>query len=136
MNLNHLSELAKLALIFGFVIALVAIKSWRLVRQQKLWHDTVRLALEKGQPLPDQAGGDLCAADWWQRGWRRRPWSDVRAGLIMVAVGLGLYYAIPGSGRVWGYLPAFIGFALLIAGLLGLLRSDKNPDQKDPSGQM
>jgi len=133
---HHLYEIAKLALIFGFVIVIVAIRSWRRIRQQKLWHETLRLSLEKGQPLPPDAlsygaGGGLACG----RGLRGRPWCDIRRGLIWIAAGLALYYALPGEHHVWSLVPMFVGAAFLVCGLIGILRSDNTPDQKDPSAK-
>ena len=43
---------ADLVLVFLFVLAVVVIKQIASWHQRKLWHETARAALEKGQPLP------------------------------------------------------------------------------------
>jgi Flp pilus assembly protein TadB len=82
---------------------------------------TVRMAIEKGQPLPQDYLDSL------QRTTRtpKAPANDIRSGLILIAVGVGM--------AVWSYIdhgyltglagvaciPGFIGVALLIIGLIG-----------------
>ena len=127
---QHLRELV---IIFGFVIMLVALGTVRRILQNKLWHDTARLALEKGQPLPSGMAPFQEAAEAYRAGIMV---ADIRRGLIIAAVGMGLYYAIPGPGHLWAYLPLFIGIAFLVAGLIRLAVGDKNPEQKDTSGPM
>jgi hypothetical protein len=90
-------------------------------RRRELWHQTARLALEKGQPLPPPLEHD-------ETGQHRRPSSphrDFRAGLILIGLGVGLYLFLEqkhgdGMGYV-GAIPGLIGVALIISGVLRLL---------------
>lgn len=90
-------------------------------RKQELWHQTARLALEKGQPLPP-----IIDADEVSR--RTNPQTRWRGlmigGLINLGVGTGLFVAlaqIPNTSFNLGYfgcIPAFIGLALLIGAVV------------------
>lgn len=131
MDPHHQFVLLQFGLIFAFVIVIVAIANWRRFRQEKLWHDTARLALEKGQPLPAGMTPDNLSASC-RRGGRNRPWNDLRGGLVLIAVGTGVYLAIPGPARLWGFMPGMIGVALLVAGLIGLATRGRNGAENDP----
>ncbi len=100
-------------------------------RRQELWHETARLALEKGQPLPEPP--------------RQKPpekrsdqGNDFRAGLILIATGGGLYYffisLFGGWMRFVGAIPGFIGVALVLYASLNALfsRKDKPADDDLP----
>jgi hypothetical protein len=122
-----------LIVIFSFVICLVLISGFFRQRRQELWHETARLALEKGQPLPDRdIVADRCSRRWANR-WS--PWWELRRGLVLIAVGAALYYCLAGDSRGFAAIPAFIGVAYLLLGLFGLMRSDKSsgPFDRDPS---
>ena len=57
MNIPFFADLnpeqLRLLIVFGFFIVLVAIRSFARFQRQKMWHDTVRAAIDKGQPIPD-----------------------------------------------------------------------------------
>ena len=109
----------------GVAVAITAI--YFHFQRQKLWHETMRVSLEKGVPLPptftpDQRGIERdCDGRWG----RRRPFRDLRTGLILVAVGLALSFQMSGGNRInWhsgGIIPLYIGCAFLISALLGAL---------------
>jgi uncharacterized membrane protein HdeD (DUF308 family) len=110
--------IAVVGTIFGFSALMVGIVSYSRHRNQRLRHETIRVALEKGQPLPP---GLLDA------GAAREPaFRDLRRGLVMLAVGLGaglfLFFSrIPGTPeRAWavGFVPALMGIAYLISHLV------------------
>jgi len=95
-------------------------------RKQELWHQTARLALEKGQPLP--TFGDVvepAAPATPQTRWR----GLMIGGLINLGVGAGLFVALgqlPNASFNVGYfgcIPGFIGIALLIGALVEGLAS-------------
>jgi hypothetical protein len=93
-------------------------------RRQALWHETARIALEKGQPLPPLQDGPTDKPDDHKN-------NDFRGGLVLVAVGAGLYLFLNAFlGHAFGLvgaIPGFIGVALLLYGLLNVLfgRKDK-----------
>lgn len=131
MDQPTLKHLAELGLIFGFVIVVIAINSYRRLRQQKLWHETARLALEKGQPLPEFAPWRGCA--WPGHG--RTRWCEMRHGLVLIALGAAMYLAIPGQPRLWAAVPGFIGIALLVCSLFAPPQPPPSGDSQDGPGQ-
>ena len=122
-----LPELFTLLLVLGLTlvlpISLVAMSLYFKHRQRQMWHETARLALEKGQPIPTQGAPDA---------FRDRPHGggtdlnhhDLRGGLVLMAVGLGLYWFI---GPV-GYIPGFIGVALVVYALISRIFPAKKSD--------
>jgi predicted permease len=108
------------------VIVIFALKF--VQRRQELWHETARVALEKGQPLPplphDMQHEKSSAES-----------SDIRTGLILIAVGAGLYFFFISMFGGWmkymGAIPGFIGVALLLYGLLNALFGRKQPSPAD-----
>lgn len=122
------SEQVKLLIIFGFVIVLVAIRSVARIQRQKMWHDTVRAAIDKGQPIPDA----LAKMPAWSRGRCCGPWMWYR-GLIWIAVGIGLYLVNSGGVRQWAPLPICVGAALLIGGVVSSLVGNRHRDPQNPS---
>ena len=132
MEHHYLFVLLQLSLIFAFVIAVVAIANWRRVSQQRLWHETARIALEKGQPLPEGLTADMLAGPGLRKCGPNRSWNDFKGGLVLIGVGTGIYLAIPGPARLWGFMPGMIGVALLVAGLIGLATRGRNGAENDP----
>jgi len=112
----------------GIVITVVAIVGGLITanRRQAMWHETARVALEKGQPMPKSPDDEAeVEAEKNSEG------GDIRAGLILIAVGGGLYLFLSniGGGKVGyvGAIPGFIGVALLLFGLLSLAFKRKDP---------
>ncbi len=104
-------------------------------RRRELWHETARIALEKGQPLPpldpDHEEHDH------PRSKHRDDNHDVRGGMVLIAVGAGLFLMLGSLGsnlRFIGAIPGFIGVALLLYALLAALFRRKQPDSdRDPT---
>jgi len=99
-------------------------------RRQAMWHETARIALEKGQPLPPLQDQETSQQ-------RENKCNDFRTGLVLVAVGAGLYLFLnaflgPSFGLV-GAIPGFIGVALLLFALLNALFSRKDKVAADRS---
>lgn len=114
-----------LGLIFAGVVVVTTM--YFKNRQREMWHQTARLALEKGQPLPALPADDTPAR---QR--RDEGDNDLRDGLICIGVGIGLYIFL-GSflGRGLGYvgaIPGFIGVAMLLHALIAALAKRKKQD--------
>lgn len=102
-------------------------------RRREMWHETARIALEKGQPLPP-LGPDY-AEEERERSKDRDANHDVRGGMVLIAVGAGLWLLFSGivpNLRYIGAIPGFIGIALLLYALL--TRKDRQPPQ-DPSAR-
>lgn len=98
----------------SFTILLIIFGLKFVQRRQELWHETARVALEKGQPLPPLPQ-DMKPAKEPDRA------TDFRTGLVMIATGAGLYLffaAFIAPLRFLAAIPGFIGVALLLFGLL------------------
>ena len=97
-------------------------------RRQELWHQTARLALEKGQPLPafDSAGrAEMAQTARAQPRWR----GYLIGGMINIAVGAGMFVALSQISNTsfnvgyFGFIPLFIGVALLLGAVIEGLAS-------------
>lgn len=120
----------------GMIFAGVIVVSDMYFKNQRraMWHETARIALEKGQPVPP-------LPDDVARGEPSRPMgatNDIRAGLICIAAGAALYVFLGsfidrGLGLV-GAIPGFIGVALLLFGLVRLPseRKSSTNDSRPP----
>lgn len=102
---------------FIFVICVLAIKALREFQEQRLRHETIRLAIEKGQVLPPELLGQPKADG--AKG------DDRKAGLILIAIAIGValfFHGFPfpqdaeaAHGVIWlASVPGLIGVALLI----------------------
>ncbi len=108
-------------LIIGLILPVAAIYFHN--RRQQLWHETARLALEKGQPLPSLP--DAVSN-------QKLPGNDIRSGLILIAVGAGLILFFYNSWlRYLGAIPGCIGLALFLYGALSALFGRKSPSLTD-----
>lgn len=119
-------------MILGGVISVSAM--YFCHRRRELWHETARIALEKGQPLPpmpaELADSSRTGSDSGSgRG-------DVRAGLILIGVGGGLaiFFNYVGAPQVAGIgaIPGLIGVALLLFAVFSTLFSRKGPGDRPP----
>jgi|CZKI01.1.fsa_nt_gi hypothetical protein len=96
-------------MIFAAVIVLV--RSLTKLQKEKLRHETIRLAIEKGQPLPPEL---------LEKSIPNPPKDDRKSGLIALAVGVGLFvflsqYEVGRPGLAWvAMIPSLIGVALLL----------------------
>jgi hypothetical protein len=115
-------------------------------RRQAMWHETARLALEKGQPVPPSP--DLPADEsspWASTGLpaaeaRAEMIEQIRAqrirgymtgGLVNVAVGAGLFIALWQVSPATAYfaaIPGFIGIALVLVALFEVMTGRKSRD--------
>jgi hypothetical protein len=100
-------------------------------RRQQMWHETARLALEKGQPLPPLPE-DLRPPEK-----KEECEDDFRSGLISIATGAGIYLFFVAMGlhnlRFIGAIPGLIGVALLLHAILKSLFGSKRNDSTDRS---
>jgi hypothetical protein len=105
--------LATIVMPFFFVLGVLAIVFVNKYKTRKLKHETIRLMVEKGQPIPSE----LLTGD-------RDPFAkkhdDRKTGLILIAVGIGLYFFFANfsgmdKGLAWvALIPGLIGLALLL----------------------
>lgn len=123
--------------IAGIVLAGVITVSAMYFKHQRrrLWHETARLALEKGQPLPP-TGADLRPRETDRETAGDIPVAhDIRGGLVLIGVGLGLWMMFGQFAdrmRFVGAIPGFIGVALLLFGLGRVIFGRRSSDRNDP----
>jgi hypothetical protein len=110
-----------------FTILLIIFGLKFVQRREELWHETARIALDKGQPLPPLPS-DMRDNEVPNRN------NDLRAGLIMVATGAGLYLFfatfLPGL-RYVATIPGFIGIGLLFFAGIDALTAPKDQPPAD-----
>jgi Domain of unknown function (DUF6249) len=97
---------------FIMVLGILALVAWGKVRRRTMMHETVRLMLEKGQPIPAEL-----LRDNFDRS-PRLPKSDLRRGILWVAIGLGLMaFLLADHHHGWGlgFIPLCIGLGYLLA---------------------
>jgi hypothetical protein len=99
--------------VFLFSALMVGIVSGTVFRVRRLRHETIRAALDKGQPLPP----DLLEPP------RRapEPMRDLRTGVILLGLGAGLsaFFSVAAGAHegAWalGFVPGFVGLGYLAA---------------------
>ena len=150
-------ERALLISLAGMVLAGIIIVAGLVFKyhQRRLWHETARAALEKGQPVPPYPGAQAqdTTKSWHEfamsqmaahHNFQRSRWRcDLRRGLVLVAIGLAVYVARPPSWTPgWDlaiYIPSFIGAAHLLSALFSAVfpkketEADARPPQRDAS---
>lgn len=100
--------------VFGFPVAIVAVIMFSGWAKARSLHKTVRMLVEKGQPVPPE----LLASP---AGTPLRPWYDLRRGIILLAVGMGVIFFFASVGGwdsgVWalGLIPAIMGAGYILA---------------------
>lgn len=103
-------------------VFIVFIVMYFRARERSELQKTLRMAIEKGQPLPESYVDSL------QKSAKapRSPANDIRSGLILIAVGVGMaVWSFIDNGYLTGLagvaaIPGFIGVALLIIGIIGM----------------
>lgn len=113
---------------FVMIISMVAIVAYFRHQRRRLWHETMRLALEKGQPLP----ANLVETPRREREGQ----SNVRPGLVLIGIGLAFFLALGGHARYFSTVPAFIGIALLLTAFIEKGSTKKSPDADKPSPRL
>ena len=91
---------------FGLPLLLVALVLFYRHRRQRMIHDTIAKLAEKGLPVPPELLEP-----------RGRAQAGLRAGLVLVALGLALAIVFWNRGPGWtiGLIPGLMGAALLLA---------------------
>jgi len=114
-------------------------------QSRKMWHETARIALEKGQPVPiPQSEFPPAVAEALGKKLelenRSSGRGDIKAALILIAIAAGLYFGF-NELRSEGhnvpsfvfFVPGFIGLALLLNALITFLATRKNPEESKPN---
>jgi hypothetical protein len=96
---------------FGLPVALVSVILYYKHLKLKLTHETISRLVEKGLPVPSQ----LLEPP-------RRGHSEMRGGLVLLAMGIALAIFFWDRGGPWsiGLIPGLMGVALLVAWRLEL----------------
>jgi hypothetical protein len=100
--------------VFGFPVAIVAIIMFSSWAKSRSLQRTVRMMVEKGQPVPPE----LFASP---AGSVIRPWYDLRRGIVLLSVGFGLmmFFGLTAGWDegVWalGLIPGLIGLGYILA---------------------
>jgi hypothetical protein len=98
---------AGLAITLGICapITLIGLILWYKSRKTRLIHETALRLAEKGQPVPPEL---FMGAD--------EPFSDLRRGVVLVALGAGLALFMVQSDGPWslGLIPIFMGAGYLV----------------------
>jgi hypothetical protein len=131
-NISDIPWVALVAIIGSFLMGpvVIFIVFQSIQRRHQLWHDTARVALEKGQPLPPMPA-DVAPPPPTEN----KPANDIRTGLILIATGAGLFLFLNslvgrGLGLV-GAIPGFIGVALLLFGVLtAVIKRNRTPTDR------
>lgn len=126
-SVNGHVAIALAALICPIALAGVVVVTALLVQNKKrqMWHETARLALEKGHPIPPMPRSDegleltpppgSSLAEWETIRRARDRRSSLKGGLVLIAVGVGLYIMLwHDADRLVGAIPALIGVALIV----------------------
>jgi hypothetical protein len=126
-------------IVFAFLAAIIIVPQYLRYRDRARLHETLRVAFERGQPVPPELvealqfrgrrGGVASIDDLATYPVADRPQRDLRRGVIWLAIGLGLVgvggafyaglYNVGGSEETFGTfaalgaIPAFIGLAYL-----------------------
>ena len=92
-------------------------------------HETLRKMVEKGVPIPPEllAGGGTALANTVSAA--RRGMNDLRNGLIMIGLGVGVMALGYNAGfSKLGLIPLLIGVAMIVAWLIAnKMRSKQSP---------
>ncbi len=130
-------------MLIATTVALAALYFSHKRREQ--WHQTARVALEKGQPLPPAVNLGEDAEDFpppntsladWQAARRAESRSQtVKGALVLIALGAGLQvflYSVRARVGWIGVIPGFIGVALLLHTVFESLFYKPNSSSRPP----
>jgi len=106
----------------AFVLGIILIGALEKAHRDRLRHETIQRALDKGQPLPPEMVEGKPLPPEFSALLARKPRDDRRGGLIAIAVGIGLYVffasmraeGVPEGLRWLGLIPGLVGGALLL----------------------
>ncbi len=123
MNFPHeIIPIVALIMVFGMPIAIVAVNRLARSRDNAELQKTLRMSIEKGQPLPPEFLDSMRVAQVKPKS----PASDIRWGIILIAFALAIVtWNFLDNGHTldeasgFAAVPGFIGLALLALGLLG-----------------
>jgi hypothetical protein len=110
-------------------------------QREKLWHETARVALEKGQPVPprpltdedirNQPPPGVNPEQWWRERRARKREKDLTGGFVLL--GLGIAMVVAGHTRFGHGDMVFPG--CILVGLGGAMLAGRFFSGDDPSGR-
>jgi hypothetical protein len=103
-------------------IAIVALSLYFRHRKNKMLHETVRAMVEKGVTIPPEMFKNA-GTESMECGRAGRPRNDLRKGLILLGIGIGVVFL---AGKA-GYIILFLGVAFVVASFF-----EKNSDNQPP----
>ncbi len=119
--MDDIAKLLAVVLSLGMPIIIITIIFFFRSKDKADMQKTIRMAIERGETLPPDLLDNLRP-----RKKQRTPMSDIRAGIILMAVAGGLMaWSYIDNGKIGGDLggiaavPGLIGVALLILGIIG-----------------
>lgn len=119
---SQITDILGLIGFFGVPVAIVALVVMLRLKRNKMLHETMRAMIDKGQPIPP--------ALLQPHEPKRRPKSDLRRGLVLAGIGVGLtvWLALDG-GNQWalGLIPLLMGLGFLVT---WKVEHNKNGDSK------
>jgi hypothetical protein len=122
MDLDSITGVVAVVLALVMPIFIIGIIFFFIFRSNTEKQKTLRMAIEKSDTLPPEFLESLKTLQKKPK----TPANDLRAGLILMAIGAGLV-VLDGAGHSWTFgtlsgvaaIPGFIGVALLILGIVG-----------------
>jgi hypothetical protein len=114
-----LIAVAAILIPFIFLTGIVGIIFEARRRKNQELHQTLRMMIEKGVPIPPELLRTPPTQPVARSGFfgGSRVKSDLRSGLVWIAIGLGVMFClIAGQARAWpvGFIPLFMGCAFLL----------------------
>ncbi len=121
--------------LFGMIAAIVIVPQVLRARERARLHETLRIAYEKGQPVPPELIDVLTNQRDLPSTPTDRAQRDLRVGIVWLAIGLGFVgigaafyaglYNVGGATETFGTftaigaIPIFIGLAFMLLSWLG-----------------
>jgi hypothetical protein len=105
---------------FLFVFLIITAFLFARYRRNRILHETLRVMIEKGVPIPPELIMPQGARV------RLRTVSDLRNGLILLAIGAGLILVSHGKWSGTGLIVVFIGTAFLVTWFVERRENSKN----------
>ena len=115
---SQITDILSLIGFFGVPVAIVALVVMLRLKRNKMLHETMRAMIDKGQHIPP--------ALLQPHEPKRRPKSDLRRGLVLAGIGVGLTVWL---GNQWalGLIPLLMGLGFLVT---WKVEHNKNGDSK------